>query len=247
MLRFLTAILLVTGLALVVNAQSSLLSVAKLETAAQQRVKATARLPLADETALSSIATFDAGRVPNYLRGLAQIPNAPQTFAQLFKTYLTGGTLAPELKAAMGLRIAQVNQSPYVAAHVLRLLRASESGAKMVDCLKGDKLSDLAPAEQLAIRYAELLTRDVHGITDAEFAKTRAQFNDAHLKGAFAQERFWARSIYQWPGFRRTQWIIWQRDNRAKIQGVSVPVDLNDFRGDDRAFDAFARLSEKSS
>ena len=76
---------------------------------------------------------------------------------------------------------------------------------------------------------------------------TTAQFNDAHLKGAFAQERFWARSLYQWPPFRRTQWIIWQRDNRAKIPGVSVPVDLNDFRGDDRAFDAFAGLREKSS
>jgi lysozyme len=76
---------------------------------------------------------------------------------------------------------------------------------------------------------------------------TSAPFDAAHLKGVFAQERFWVRSLYQWPGYRRTQWIIWQRDHRAKVPGVSGPVDLNDFRGDDRAFDAFAGLSEKSS
>lgn len=181
MLRLLTALLLTVSLACVAQAQTNLLSVAKLEAAAQQRVKATARLPLGEEAALSQIETFDAGRVPNYVRGLAQIPNAPQSFAQLFKTYLTGGTLAPELKAGMGLRIAQVNQSPYVAAHTLRLLRATERGSKIVAALQNEKLSELAPAEQLALRYAELLTRDVHGITDAEFAKTKAQFNDAQV------------------------------------------------------------------
>jgi uncharacterized peroxidase-related enzyme len=181
MFRLFTGFFFTALIALSVNAQTNLTSVAKLEVAAEQRVKATARLPLGDETVLNSIDTFDVGRVPNYVRGLAQIPNAPQTFAQLFKTYITGGTLAPELKAAMGLRIAQVNQSPYVAAHVLRLLRASDNGAKVADCLKGEKLSDLTPANQLALRYAELLTRDVHGITDAEFAKMRGQFNDAQM------------------------------------------------------------------
>jgi uncharacterized peroxidase-related enzyme len=181
MLRFFTVTLLGMCLSFIANGQSTLMPIAKLEAAAQQRVKATARLPLGDETTLSGIETFDAGRVPNYVRGLAQIPNAPQTFAQLFKTYIMGGTLTPELKAAMGLRIAQVNQSPYVAAHVLRLLRARERGAKVAESMKGERLSELSAAEQLALRYAELLTRDVHGITDAEFGKTRAQFNDAQM------------------------------------------------------------------
>ncbi|MBI1761357.1 MAG: carboxymuconolactone decarboxylase family protein [Acidobacteria bacterium] len=181
MFRLFTGLFVTALIAFSVNAQTSLLPIAKLEAAAQQRVNATARLPLGNAATLGSIETFDAGRVPNYLRGLAQIPNAPQTFAQLFKTYITGGTLAPELKAALGLRIAQVNQSPYVAAHMLRLLRASERGAQVAECLKGEKLSELTPAEQLAVRYAELLTRDVHGVTDAEFAKARGQFNDAQM------------------------------------------------------------------
>ena len=42
--------------------------------------------------------------------------------AKLARRFLYKGALPTELKAAMGLRIAQINGSPYVAAHVLRVL-----------------------------------------------------------------------------------------------------------------------------
>ena len=38
--------------------------------------------------------------------------------------------VAPEIKAAMGLRIAQVNGSPYVAAHMLRVLKGHDRGRR---------------------------------------------------------------------------------------------------------------------
>ena len=48
--------------------------------------------------------------------------------AKLVQAFLYKGTLPTELKAAIGLRIAQINGSPYVAAHALRVLRGSADG-----------------------------------------------------------------------------------------------------------------------
>lgn len=166
--------------------QSPAAKVSVLEDQAKLRVKATARVALAEETseAFKGVETFEpasSNRIPNYVRGLAMIPNAPKQFAQLFKTFVYSGTIAPETKAAMGLRIAQVNGSPYVAAHTIRLLRESQQGAVLLGALRAEKLAELKPAEQRALRYAELLTRDAHGITDEEFQTTGAIYNDAQM------------------------------------------------------------------
>jgi uncharacterized peroxidase-related enzyme len=164
-----------------VLAQSSTTSIATLEAQAKQRIKASARVELAAESALifNGIATFDEGRVPNYLRALAGMPQAIKPYANAVRTFVYGGTIAPETKLAMALRIAQINQSPYTAAHVLRLLRASAHGAEMLSGLQSGK--NLSAAEQAALRYADLLTRDANGITDAEFSQARASFNDSQL------------------------------------------------------------------
>lgn len=157
--------------------------VAVLEEQAKQRVKAVSRVALPEESAdvFKGVESFDANRVPNYARGLAQIPNAPKQFAQLFKTFVSGGTIAAETKMAMGLRIAQINGSPYVAAHVIRLLRENQRGADLLAALRAENLAGLKPLEQRALRYAELLTRDAHGITDAEFQAASSLYNDAQM------------------------------------------------------------------
>lgn len=176
------ASILLSGLAQTAN-NTKLATIAELTRQAKQRVSAKARVALAEDSAeaIKGVETFDSGRIPNYARGLATIPNAPKQFAQLFKTFVYGGTVAPETKAAMGLRVAQVTGSPYVAAHTIRLLRESQRGTELLSALRDEKLAGLKPAEQRALHYAELLTRDVHGITDAEFQNTGAIYNDAQM------------------------------------------------------------------
>src|SRR4030095_7410132 len=39
----------------------------------------------------------------------------------------------------------------------------------------------MSASEQAGVRYAELLTRDIHGVSEAEFQKTRASFNDSQV------------------------------------------------------------------
>ncbi|MEK7830997.1 MAG: carboxymuconolactone decarboxylase family protein, partial [Acidobacteriota bacterium] len=165
---------------------SKLATIAELTEQAKQRVTAKVRVALPTEWLESpksndSFEPAGSGRTPNYLLALASIPNAPKSFGQLFKTFVYGGTIAPETKAAMGLRVAQVNGSPYVAAHTIRLLRESARGSELLNALRDGKLTALKPAEQRALNYAELLTRDVLGITDAEFQNTGAIYNDAQM------------------------------------------------------------------
>jgi AhpD family alkylhydroperoxidase len=160
-----------------------LTSLEALNQLAKQKLSAQPNVPLADEKSeiCAGADVLEAGKVPNYARALALLPNAAKPFAMTFKAYLYDGTIAPETKMAMGVRIAQIYGSAYPAIHLQRLLRASDKGQKLLAALGANNLASLSASEQAALRYAELLTGDVHGVSDAEFQKTRASFNDSQV------------------------------------------------------------------
>jgi len=161
-------------------------SIGALNEQARHRVDAKSRLPLAAENSdvfkdIDSLESPETGRVPNYLRALAALPGAVKPFARLIKIAIYTGAVAPEMKMGMGLRIAQVHASPYAAAHMQRLLAASERGKTLLGCMRaGDNRSILA-AEKLALSYAESLTRDVNGVSDEDFQRLKAAFNDPQI------------------------------------------------------------------
>jgi alkylhydroperoxidase family enzyme len=95
--------------------------------------------------------------------------------AVLFK-----GTLRPEVKAAMGLRIAQVNGSPYVATHMIRVLKGNERGKVLQSALEANAVTRLSTTEQAALHYAEALTRTVN-IAPSDFDRVAAVFNDSEI------------------------------------------------------------------
>jgi len=163
--------------------KTSLTSLEELNQAAKQKLDTRPNVPLAAETAdvCSGADVLEAGKIPNYVRGLALLPEAAKPFAGAFKAYLYGGSISPETKMAMGLRIAQVYGSAYPAVHLQRLLRASDKGQKLLALLQANDLASMSASEQAATRYAELLTRDIHGVGEAEFQKTRALFNDSQI------------------------------------------------------------------
>ena len=72
------------------------------------------------------------------------------------------------------------------------------------------------------------------------------QFHDAHERD-FPGERFWIRSLYAPPEFRRGNWVIWQHHNYAQRPGINAPVDLDAFRGDEAALARFARNREPTT
>jgi alkylhydroperoxidase family enzyme len=182
---FITLLLIIPASLVTSLAQdtASLTSLEALNQVAKKRLSVQPNVPLADENAdiCNGADVLEAGRIPNYVRGLALLPDAAKPFAATFKAYLYSGTIAPETKMAMGLRIAQIYGSAYPAIHLQRLLRASDIGQKMLAQLQANNLASMSASDRAAVRYAELLTRDIHGVTEAEFQKTRASFNDSQV------------------------------------------------------------------
>jgi AhpD family alkylhydroperoxidase len=150
-----------------------------LEAQARQRVYTTARAPLAPlgSEALRGV----PGPIPNDVRAVALAPNAVRGYAKLLPTFVYEGTVEPETKLAMGLRIAQINGSPYVAAHAVHRLRATDRGKQLLDALRTERDGALAPRDELALAFASALTREVHGLSDPEFAKVRGAYNDSQV------------------------------------------------------------------
>jgi AhpD family alkylhydroperoxidase len=157
---------------------------ATLSRQAVERVKAQPRAKLGDSAALAGLPSLEApgsGRVPNYLRVLAEKPAAAKALAGVVPAVIFTGRLAAPVKLAMAYRIAQLQNSPYVAAHADRLLRAAPGGTAVAERLQRGQTQTGPASERLALRYAELLTTDIHGVDDATFRTVRGEFNDAEV------------------------------------------------------------------
>lgn len=66
---------------------------------------------------------------------------------------------------------------------------------------------------------------------------TTREFHDAFLKGRLKDEKFWIRSLFLPPRFRRESWLFWQHHHHGRRKGVTCPVDLNVFRGSREEFE----------
>jgi AhpD family alkylhydroperoxidase len=157
------------------------ISFADLGKKARERTSLKARVALAEVTDLKNADVLESGNVPNYIKALAQNTKAAPQFAYLLQTFLFAGTIAPETKIAMGLKVAQIYASGYTFAHSSRWLRATPKGRQMLESLADARLDRLSESQGLAIRYADLLSRDVHGVSDAEFEKLRGSYNDSQI------------------------------------------------------------------
>jgi AhpD family alkylhydroperoxidase len=110
------------------------------------------------------------GRVPNYLKAVADAstPEGASGLGRLTQTVLFGGTLPPPLKLAMGTLITTKCKVPYAIEYTKRLAQAAGPEQDR------ERLA-------LALRYADDLTRDVRGVSDESFEKTRTRFNDSQM------------------------------------------------------------------
>jgi AhpD family alkylhydroperoxidase len=150
-----------------------------LEKMAREKMKAKARVALAEVKEIKNADALETANVPNYIKALAQNTKAAPQFATLVQTFLFGGSVSPETKMAMGLKIAQIYNSGYLFAQTNRWLRATDKGQNLLKSWEDKK--SFTEAEKNALEYAEKLTNDIHGVTDEDFAKTRGFYNDSQV------------------------------------------------------------------
>ena len=129
-------------------AATSTISLSDLQDQARKRINATARVSLVSDSSaafkgIESLEPAGSGHIPNYLRAMAPMPGVPAAFAHVMKTLLYGGAIEPEIKLGMGLRMAQMHGSPYVAAHMERYLRTTGKGRAILSAIQSGKESFL--------------------------------------------------------------------------------------------------------
>ena len=161
-------------------------SLESLNERARQRIDTKARVALdvRSAAAFKEIRGLDysvKGRVPNYVTALATFPDVAQAIAGLAHAVVHEGPLAPEIKLAAALRVAQINNSAYTAAHVQRLLRTSERGRSLLRNLESGDLSSLREADRVALTYADALTNDTQAGSDAEFRAVQQNYGDDEI------------------------------------------------------------------
>ncbi len=160
-------------------ARGPLPSINSLEREARSKTSLKPRVQLADVIDIKNADALGSAHVPNYIRALAQNTKSAPQYANLVQTFVYGGTVPPETKMAIALRVAQICYSPYLYAQTSRWLRASKRGRELLTGWDGG--SSLTLAEKLALGYAEKLTDDIHGVSESDFAAVRAAYNDSQI------------------------------------------------------------------
>ena len=132
------------------------------------------------------------------------------------------------------------------AAQAANFMRtAPRAGDALPPAVDVENFEDCASADAVAQIEEFLNALEAHYGARPLLYVTR-QFHDAHDRD-FPRERFWIRSLYAPPEFRRRDWVIWQHHNYAQRPGIEAPVDLDAFRGDRAALDRFARTREPTT
>ncbi len=161
----------------------ALRTLSQLEQAARARVDATARVPLAVPADLPSepgLRLFGPD-APSAVKAMSLVPEGGRPFADMIRASLFEGHVATTTRAAMALRVAQIVDSPYVAAHAVRALAGSPESRTWKAFFTSGTPTGLSPRQRLAVDYADALTRDVQGITDDRFTEIRAHFTDGEI------------------------------------------------------------------
>jgi AhpD family alkylhydroperoxidase len=164
-------------------ADEALPTLAQLERAARARIKAQPRVDLALPATWPSEPALRlyGPDVPNVVRAMGVVPEAVRPMADMVRAVLFEGSVATSTRAAMGLRVAQILNSPYLAAHMVRVIAVSPEEPAWRTVFRNGDGASVSTRQRLALAYAESLTRDVHGVTDEQFASVRAHFTDSEI------------------------------------------------------------------
>ncbi|BCS31290.1 hypothetical protein TBR22_A04900 [Luteitalea sp. TBR-22] len=164
-------------------ADEALPSLPQLEKAARARVQAQSRVDLSRQVAWPTEPELKlyGPDVPNVVRAMGVVPEAVRPMADMVRAVLFEGSVATSTRAAMGLRVAQILRSPYLAAHMVRVIAASPEEPAWRPVFRDGNGTSLSARQRLALAYAESLTRDVHGVTDEQFTNVGAHFTDSEI------------------------------------------------------------------
>jgi uncharacterized peroxidase-related enzyme len=122
------------------------------------------------------------GNVPNMFRTVAHRPQIFETMIAHFEAVLNTGTLPLKLKELVIVRTSQLNSCEYCLASHSRICRKlGWNEDQLVHLEDYSKRDDFTVAEKVALRLAELMTRNVRPLTDEEWLEIREFYSEGEV------------------------------------------------------------------
>jgi len=119
------------------------------------------------------------GKPGNVQKALAHRPAMLSNFLGFYAS--VGRSLDRKLYEALYLRVSLINQCRYCSQHHIQGARRTGVTPDQMKALKDGIYSEFSAAEQVALRYAEKLTRTPNGASDADFTGLKQQFSDEQI------------------------------------------------------------------
>jgi uncharacterized peroxidase-related enzyme len=120
------------------------------------------------------------GFTPNILKAIANCPDLLVTFAPFWGAIYSSPVIGPRLRAITALATARAHDCNYCISHMSASALKAGMTPQEIDGTtpSADVLSD---REQLAIEFADVLTRNASGVSDALLTRMKAAFTDPEL------------------------------------------------------------------
>ena len=122
------------------------------------------------------------GNVPNMFRTVAHRPEIFQTMIAHFEAVLNTGTLPLKLKELVIVRTSQINHCEYcLASHSRICKKLGWSDDQLTHLEDYAKRDDFTVAEKVALRLAELMTRNERPLTEEEWKEIRDVYSEGEV------------------------------------------------------------------
>lgn len=119
------------------------------------------------------------GKPGSIQKALAHRPAMMSKFLEFYGS--VGRSLDRKLYEAVYLRISLINGCYYCSQHHIQGAKRAGLSAAEMSALKNGEYSGFSEAEQVALRYAEKLTRTPDGARDHDFAELKKLFSDEKI------------------------------------------------------------------
>ncbi len=119
------------------------------------------------------------GKPGNIQKALAHRPAMLGNFLGFYAS--VGRSLDRKMYEAVYLRVSLINGCHYCTQHHIQGAKRAGITAEQMRGLKEGHYSGFSALEQVALRYAEKLTRTPDGATDTDFAELKRSFSDEQI------------------------------------------------------------------
>ncbi len=122
------------------------------------------------------------GNVPNMFRTVAHRPEIFETMIAHFEAILHTGTLPLKLKELAIVRTSQLNHCDYcLASHSRICKKLGWNEDQLVQLADYAERDDFTPAEKVALRLAEWMTRNEAPLTDEQWHEVREVYSEGEM------------------------------------------------------------------